>query len=262
MKMKRRIVWFVFLIVLVNVLTGCNNQLNSDEMKREILQRCTPLAESWFEENMHGAESVTVELFNISWGEVCFEVVTGTYCRNGETHRYYLNVDTGEFYSEEYYDTLSSYLENYITSVLTENLNGEYSLLYFPMEQVRIHGTVVSDQYLNRKRAESEVYEISKECDSAYEMFDPDALGEIALEKLSADPVTIEILVDDAEKMLRDTASFSFLKEHENWILALKEDRDAVLDCRIYSENGNYYVSRTFYDEKDRIQSRVESLDG
>ncbi len=128
------------------------------------------------------------------------------------------------------------------------------------MEQAQIHGTVVSDQYLNRKRAEPDVYEISKECYLAYEMFDPDALGEITLEKLSADHVVIEILVDDAEKMLRDMSSFGFLREHENWTLALKEDRDSLLDYRVYYADGRYSIARAFFDGKDRLQYQVDFL--
>lgn len=256
--MKKRIfMGLTGLLLLMSALTGCLNLQSSDEMQSEILARCSPLAEGWFTENMDDAELLSTELFFISWGEVCFDTVTGQYSRNGADYTYYLNVDTGEFCSEEYYELLNACMEARLTEILTL----DYSELQFPLQEAVIHGTVVSDQNLNKKRSELKTYEVSRECFHSCEKFDVNDLAAYTEEKLSETDTELTIYAESAKKVFDDLSQLSFLKEYRNWTLVLKEKDDPSVEYRVYFDDGVYHTARALYDEKGSLRYDISLLE-
>lgn len=244
-------------LFLMTALVGCIDQQCSEELKDKIIERCTPLAESWIKNNISDVTDVTVELFELNPVEVCYDVVVGKYTKDDKEYFYHLNVDTEEFVSDEYYQILYNGME----SILSDTLTFDYEFLYFHLDGSEIHGKVVSDQNNNQKRDELKTHEITRNCGDSYKWFDIDKLTDIAHEKLSEKSFDINVQVENAENILADTSLLSFLKEHKNWELVLKDNPRPELDYRIYYKDGQYQVFQAFLDDKGQIQYKSYVLD-
>lgn len=251
--MKRRIIPVIIsLILALFTLVGCDNSRCSDELQKEILERCTPLAQNWFRENKKMAENVSAELYFVSPGEACYDVVSGFYTLDGEEYSYCLNVDTGEFASSEYYDILYGHMKSYIT----ETMKFDFELMSFSIKSHVMHGTVVSDQDMNKKREKPIKYEVSRALPDEFTAFDESETDNILTEQLSAADFETSVKVADGRVIAGDKSLFEFLKNHENWTVIITDDAKSAVEYRIYSSNGEISVYEGSYDDRNQLQYR------
>lgn len=255
--MKKILTFALALLLAMGALTGCNNQQSSNELKTEILERCTPLAKHFFAVTLPDATDVTVDLYFITWGECCYDVVQGFYTRNEETFSYYLNVDTNEFYSNEFYDLL----DNYVTAELAKLMNLEGAVIGFPLEDATIHGTVVSDQNFNKKRPEPEVYEVTGRCPGAYRRITSGELPGLCAELFATEHFEITVRVSAPEDLFDDPTHLYFLKNHPNMVVWVKITSEADPDFKVYAKDGVLYSETITYDEKGRPEYHTSVIE-
>lgn len=255
--MKKILTFALALLLAMGALTGCNNQQSSDELKDEIIERCTPLAELFFAANIPDATDITVDLYFITWGECLYDTVQGFYTRNGETFSYYLNVDTNEFYSSEFYDLL----DNYVTAELAKLMILEGSVIGFPLKEATIHGTVVSDQNFNKKRPKPEVYEVTGRCYKAYRRITSSELPGLCAELFATENFEITVRVSEPEDLFADPTHLNFLKDYPNMILWVKVTSEANPDFKIYANDGILYSESITYDENNKPEYHVSVIE-
>lgn len=236
--MKLKIVGVVgTLMLLVLFLAACTKSENTDDTQETILSSVKPTVEKWFETNMADAEVISVESCGFFKKREFYDVVTGVYYKNSKQYCYWLNVDTEEFCSEEYYDILVQYIQEH----LIESLTFDCKEVDIPLESAFIHG---KDDY-------------STQCKWAYHSFSESELEDIADKEMSNGDKEIQMIVDAPDKIVADVTALDILKEHENWTFVLQEDRES-LEYRIYYSEGKYYIARAFFDDKGIRQYEVQ----
>ncbi len=242
----------VGLLLPAVLLCGCESKADLEALKERVLGRCTPLAEAWFRENLPDAKELSVEPFFFSRSEVCFDIVTGQYTGNGKTYWYYLNVDSGEFCSEEYFESLYASMKSYLTGLLTM----KYEWIYFPPEETVLHGRVADASDRGYREYPSGDYEISQKFFHAYRKYAPEELPGILEEIFSAD-YEWQVTLKKPKQVLADLSAIDFLKEHTNWTLVLMESAGEQLDIRVNYEDGKWRVAEAFYDDRGIRQYRI-----
>ena len=132
--MKSNIIGIVgALIILVALLAGCTSNGNTNDTQEKILANVKPIAEKWFEANMPDVKDISVE---IDKKREFYGVVAGSYYKDSKKYWYWLNVDTEEFCSEEYYELLVQYIQER----LLDGLGIECKEIDIPVEAAVIHG--------------------------------------------------------------------------------------------------------------------------
>lgn len=244
--MKKRIITILALLLMTMMFTGCDNTLVSEELKGEIIKRCTPLTKEWFKENEPDCIVESVNLFNFSRGAVCYDVITGSYTRDGKSFSYYLNVDTGEFGSEEYYDALVDGLALYLEGIIPF----EYGKMDYPVPAYLVmHGKVMSDENLQKKRKEVKTYDIERECSGALLKFDLDDVETEVKGFASEDEFEIKLVVKNVEYIVNEEENYVFLREHNNWQLYLTENENEAEHWLVSYVDGKYQILMGLVDK-------------
>lgn len=228
------------MIVLVMFLAGCTISRNTYDMQEEILGSTKPIAEKWFEVNMSDAKDISVELYEYDKKKEFLDVVTGFYYKADKKYLYWLNVDTSEFCSEEYYDILVKYIQKNLSDRLSINCKE----IDIPLENAVIHG---KDNY-------------SISCKWAYHSFEVDELEDIADKEMSGGDKEIRIIVAAPDKVIADIEVLDILKEHKNWTFVLQEDRESK-EYRVYYSDGKYYIAKEFVDDKGIMRYEINTVE-
>lgn len=228
------------LILLGILLAGCTGSGNPADTQEIILDRVKPIAEDWFDANMPDAGDISVELCGFDRKKEFYDIVTGLYNKNGKKYCYWLNVDTEEFCSEEYYDILAQY----IRERLSESLEINCKEIDIPLEAAVIHG---KDGYSTR-------------CTWAYHKFAANELEAIADKEMAEGDKEIRIIAAAPDQIIADISVLDTLKEHRNWTFILQEDREA-LEYRVYYSDGKYYIARAFFDDKGILRYEIYTLE-
>lgn len=228
------------MMILGVVLVGCTRSENATDKQEKILGSVRPIAEKWFETNKYDAKDISVELCEFDKKNEFYDVVTGFYYKNGKKYCYWLNVDTEEFCSEEYYDILVQYIQERLSDVFEI----ECKEIDIPLEEAVIHG---KDGYSTR-------------CARADHKFAANELESIADKEMSKDDMEIRIIVAKPDKIIANIEVLDILKEHSNWTFVLQEDREA-LEYRVYYSEGKYHIARAFFDDKGILQYEINTLE-
>ncbi len=241
--MKKHIIGIAGTIFILGVLLGgCTSSVNTEDTS-EITSQAKAKTEKWFEANMIEAKGISVELCEYDKKKEFYDVVTGIYYKTDKKYCYWFNVDTEEFCSEEYYDTLVQY----IRERLSADMKIEYEEMDIPVEAATIHGR---EGYSTR-------------CTWAYHKFATDELETIADHEMASGEKEIKIVVAAPDKIINDIETLVILKEHPNWTFVLVENREA-LEYRVYYSDGEYHISRAFIDDRGILRyeiSTIESLE-
>lgn len=236
--MKSNIIGIVgALIILVALLAGCTSNGNTNDTQEKILANVKPIAEKWFEANKPDVKDISVELDK---KREFYGVVAGSYYKDSKKYWYWLNVDTEEFCSEEYYELLVQYIQER----LLDGLGIECKEIDIPVEAAVIHG---KDGY-------------STSCPWTYYRFSTNEIADIADKEMSKGDKEIRIIVPAPDKMIADITVLDILKEHSNWTFVLQEDREA-LEYRVYYSDGKYHIARAFYDDKGILRYENTTLE-
>lgn len=237
------------LVIAAAFLAGCTSSRNMDEIQERVLDSVKPSAEKWFETNMSDANNISVELCGFDWKKESCDIVTGYYDKDDSQYRYWLNVVTEEFCSEEYYDILEQYLQEWLADSLgadgtaIEGLKSNGMEFDIPLEDAVIQG---KDDY-------------SVRCRWAYRRFAADELETVADQEMSRGDKEIRVVGTAPDEIIAEIEKLAILKEHGNWTFILQEERDA-LEYRVYYSDGKYHISRAFLDDKGILQYEKSTL--